>query len=62
MRARKVPKENNAQAASIILSDPYRYVGLPAIWADAWVKQHGAARKPAKQAGHVERRDNLVRK
>jgi hypothetical protein len=68
--ARKVSQESNARAAWIILNDPARYPGLPLLWAEAWVKQHGLAQKPAKQAERrgpagetrEENRESLVRK
>jgi hypothetical protein len=68
MRAGKVSQEGNAQAAWIILNAPDRYAGLPLLWAEAWVKQHGLAqlvrgcagearneRRPAGRAGRVEK-------
>jgi hypothetical protein len=36
---KRVSQEGNEQAASIILSDPRRYDGLPLIWARLWVER-----------------------
>jgi hypothetical protein len=45
MAARKALQESNSQAAWIILNDPDRYAGLPLLWAEAYVKQHGLDRQ-----------------
>ena len=57
MRGRKVSQGSNAQAALIILDDPDRYAGLPLLWAEAWLKQHGLAPNPVEQAERTKSDD-----
>lgn len=53
MAARKCSRSsqgNNALAATIILNEPDRYVGLQRLWAELWVSKNEPARKPSEQA------------